>query len=44
MKQLEVAKLIREKYPNVWAELDTIGVEETSEGSNIFKIDREVIP
>lgn len=46
MKQDYLAKVIREKYPKAWEELEKIGTKTVSEDleTKVFDIDREVSP
>jgi hypothetical protein len=38
---MNLVNLIKETYPDAWAELQNIGVQPTPEGLPLFKIERE---
>ena len=44
LKQAYLAKVISEKYPRGWEELEKIGLKTTPEEYRVFDIDREVLP
>ncbi len=43
-KQAEAEQWIRKQYPEIWAELEKLGIEDTEEGWKLVKIDRRVRP